>query len=114
MTPATKLNIMIPEQFKQNASLEIKVFGFSVQANYRFYWPGKKEEDQKDPLFSHIEYRAESPIISETGYRSHFFHTQMLDGTDYTSIEELVTTIGENLAIENGYKPPPRGQTTLF
>lgn len=105
---------MIPEQFKQNTSLEISVYGFPVQVRYRFYWPDKKEEDQADPLVSHIEYRAESGIISETGYQSHFFHTQALDGTDYTSIEELVTAIGENLAIENGYKPPPRGQTTLF
>ncbi|MGO3108143.1 hypothetical protein [Sphingobacterium sp. JB170] len=105
---------MIPEQFKQNTNLEIRVFDFPVQVNYRFYWPDKKAEDQKDPLISHIEYRAESGIISETGYRSHFFHTQALDGTDYASIGELVTAIGENLAIENGYKLPHRGQMTLF
>ncbi|MGJ1311702.1 hypothetical protein ACS126_06445 [Sphingobacterium lactis] len=105
---------MIPELFKQNTNLEIRVFDFPVQVNYRFYWPDKKAEDQKDPLISHIEYRAESGIISETGYRSHFFHTQALDGTDYASIGELVTAIGENLAIENGYNPPHRGQMTLF
>jgi hypothetical protein len=49
-----------------------------------------------------------------TGYRSHFFFTQALDGTDYASIAELVTAIGENLAIDNGYQPPARGQMTLF
>lgn len=105
---------MIPEHFKQNTSLEVKVFGFPVKVNYKFYWPDKKEENQKDPLVSHIEYRSESTVISETGYRSHFFHTQALNRTDYGSIEELVTSIGEILALQNGYKPPPRGQMTLF
>jgi len=105
---------MIPEQFKQNTSLEINVFGFPVQVNYSFYWPDKREKAQKDPLVSHIEYRAESYVISETGYRSHFFHTKALEGTDYKTIEELVTAIGESLALENGYNPPTRGQMRLF
>jgi hypothetical protein len=105
---------MIPEQFKQNTELEITVFGCPVQVSYKFYWPEKREQDQKDPLVSHIEYRAESGIVSGTGYRSHFFFTQALDGTDYASIAELVTAIGENLAIDNGYQPPARGQMTLF
>lgn len=105
---------MIPEQFKKNTSLEISVFGFPVQVNYRFYWPEKREKDQKDPLVSHVEYHSQSHVISETGYRSHFFHTQALDGTDHKTIEELVTAIGEHLAIENGYKPPTRGQMSLF
>ncbi|MGJ1261128.1 hypothetical protein [Sphingobacterium spiritivorum] len=105
---------MIPEHFKQNTSLEISVFGFPVQMDYMFYWPEKREHDQKDPLVSHIEYRAESGIVSETGYRSHFFFTQALVGTDYKTIAELVTGIAENLAIENGYQSPARGQMTLF
>ena len=41
---------MIPEQFKQNLNLEIRVFGFPVQVNYKFYWPEKRDENQKDPL----------------------------------------------------------------
>lgn len=105
---------MIPEQFKENLELEIQVFGFPVQVNYRFYWPEKREENQKDPLVSHIEYRADSQIISGTGYRSHFFYTQALSGTNCKDITELVTAIAENLAIENGYKPPSQGQMTLF
>jgi len=105
---------MIPEQFKQNTLLEIRVFGFPVKVDYRFYWPDKKEDDQRDPLVSHIEYRAESEIISGTGYRSYFFYTEALKDTDYTSIEELVTGIAEELAIENGHRRPPRGQMTLF
>lgn len=105
---------MIPEHFKQNTSLEINVFGFPVQVNYKFYWPEKKEENQEDPLVSHIEYQSEHKIISETGYRSHFFHTQAFENTEYGSIEELVTSLAEHLAIQNGYQPPPRGQMTLF
>ncbi|MGO3240763.1 MAG: hypothetical protein ACTIKD_09915 [Sphingobacteriaceae bacterium] len=105
---------MIPEHFKQNTSLEINVFGFPVQVEYKFYWPEKREQDQKDPLVSHIEYRAESGIVSETGYRSYFFYTQALSGTDYADIRQLVTAIGENLALDNGYQPPARGQMTLF
>ncbi|VTP91324.1 hypothetical protein [Sphingobacterium daejeonense] len=104
---------MIPEHFKQNISLEIDVFGFPVQVDYKFYWP-EKRENQKDPLISHIEYRAESYVISETGYRSHFFHTKALEETDYKTIEELVTAIGEHLALDNGYNPPTRGQMRLF
>lgn len=105
---------MIPENFKQNTSLEVQIFGLPVQANYKFYWPEKKEADQADPVVSHIEYRSQSAIISDTGYRSHFFHSSALENTHYTTIAELVIAIGEHLAIENGYKPPPRGQMTLF
>lgn len=113
MTDTTKRSDMIPEQFKQNTSLEISVFGFPVQVNYKFYWPQKGNE-QSDPLVSHIEYRSDSHIISGTGYRSHFFYTESLKGTDFASIDELVTSIGEQLALDNGYDPPPRGQMTLF
>ena len=105
---------MIPEQFKQNLNLEIRKHGFPVQVNYRFYWPEKRDENQQDPLVSHIEYRCESHIISETGYRSHFFFTQGLRNTQLKDIEKLVTTIAEKLSIENGYKPPTKGQMTLF
>lgn len=105
---------MIPEHFKQNTNLEVRIFGFPVQADYKFYWPQKRENDQKDPLVSHIEFRADSRIVSQTGYCSHFFYTQELEKTPYTSIEQLITAIGENLAIENGYSPPTRGQMTLF
>ncbi|MGJ1525505.1 hypothetical protein ACR79H_07590 [Sphingobacterium spiritivorum] len=105
---------MIPEQFKQNTNLEINVFGFLVQVDYRFYWPEKKEAQHGDPLVSHIAYRADSKIVSDTGYRSHFFYTKALENTDYRSIAELVTAIAEELAIENGYDPPSRGQMTLF
>lgn len=105
---------MIPEHFKQNTSLEISVFGLPVQVDYKFYWLERKGQDQADPLVSHIEFRAESGIVSETGYRSHFFYTELLKSTSYSSIEELVTGIAENLAIDNGYKPPARGQMSLF
>ena len=106
---------MIPEHFKQTTCLDIKVFGLPVQVNYTFYWPEFKEKDQADPLVSHIEYHSDFHIISETGYRSHFFHTELLKDTAYSSIEELVTGIGESLAIENGYKPPAPGhQMSLF
>ena len=105
---------MIPEQFKQNTSLEISVFGFPVQVDYRFYYPEKKDAQQADPLVSHIEYRADSGIVSDTGYRSYFFYAKALENTDYRSIAELVTGIAEELAIENGYDPPSRGQMTLF
>lgn len=106
---------MIDEHFKQNTSLGIEVFGQPVQVNFSFYWPEVKGRGQPDPLVSHIEYHSQSKIFSETGYRSHFFHTEALHDTIYTSIEELVTSIGENMAVENGYQPPTKGhQMSLF
>src|SRR5690606_35177987 len=105
---------MIPEHFKQNTSLEINVFGFPVQVEYKFYWPEKREQDQKAHLVSHTEYRAESGIVSETGYRSYSFYTQALSGTDYADIRQLVTASSEKPALDNGYQPPARGQMTLF
>lgn len=106
---------MIAEHFKQNTSLDIEVFGQPVQVNFAFYWPEIKGADQPDPLVSHIEYHSKSNIIGSTGYRSHFFHTDALDNTHYASIEELVKSIGENIAIENGYQAPSKGhQMSLF
>lgn len=105
---------MIPEQFKQNINLEILVFGFPVHVNDKFYWPEKRDVHPKDPLVSHIEFRSDSRIISDTGYRSHFFYTHGLIDTQLKDIEELVTAIAEKLSIENGYKPPIQGQMTLF
>jgi hypothetical protein len=106
---------MIPEQFKQNIDLEIKVYGQDVQVAYRYCWLDKRPDSENEPLVSHMEFRSESPIISETGYRSHFFHTDVLDDTAYRDIEELVTEFGEHFARENGYEPPSIGhQYKLF
>ena len=105
---------MIPEQFKQNLNLDIRVFGFPVQVSYKFYCPEKRGQNQKDPLVSHIVYRSDSRIISETGCRSHFFFTEVLNDTQCENIEELVTAIAEKLSIENGFSPPSHGQMTLF
>src|SRR5690606_37162405 len=101
---------MIPEHFKQNTSLEINVFGFPVQVEYKFYWPEKRVQDQEHPPVSPIEYLAESGIVSATRYRSSFFYTQALSGADYAHIRQLVTAIGANLALDNGYQSPARGQ----
>ena len=106
---------MIPEQFKQNADLEIKVYGQDVQVAYRYYWLDKKPDADHEPLVAHMEFRSESQIISETGYRSHFFHTDVLDDTAYLDIAELVTDFGEHFAREHGYEPPALGhQYKLF
>jgi hypothetical protein len=106
---------MIPEQFKQNIDLEIKVFGHDVQVKYRYYWLDKHPEQGNEPLVSHMEFRSESPIISETGYRSHFFHTDVLNETAYQDIAELVTDFGEHFARAEGYEPPVIGhQFKLF
>ncbi|WP_158993940.1 hypothetical protein [Mucilaginibacter sp. L196] len=106
---------MIPEQFKQNVDLEIKVYGQDVQVAYRYYWLDKHPDPEHEPLVSHMEFRSESPIISETGYRSHFFHTEVLEDTAYRDIAELVTEFGEHFARENGYEPPAIGhQYKLF
>ncbi|SDE11252.1 hypothetical protein SAMN05216464_1044 [Mucilaginibacter pineti] len=106
---------MIPEQFKQNTELNIEVYGHPVSVKYAFYYPEKRIDDQADPLVSHIEYRAESAIISETGYRSHFFHTEALHYCMFKSIQELVINIAEGLAREQGYQPPaPTHQLRLF
>jgi hypothetical protein len=101
---------MIPEQFKQNIDLEIKVYGQDVQVSYRYYWLDKMPEPGNEPLISHMEFRSESPIISETGYRSHFFHTDVLEDTAYQDIAELVTDFGEYFARAEGYVPPAIGQ----
>jgi len=105
---------MILEHFKENLNLEISVFGFPVKVNYQFYWPDKRHVNQKDPLVSHIEFYADSRIISCSGYRSHFFYTQALNDTDCRDIKELVTSIAVKLATDNGYKPSLCGQMTLF
>jgi hypothetical protein len=106
---------VIPEQFKQNIDLTIQVYGRDVQVSYRYYWLDKKPEPGIEPLVSHVEFRSESPIISETGYRSHFFHTSILDNTACRNIMELVTGFGEYFAREEGYEPPrPGNQLKLF
>lgn len=104
----------IPEYFKQNLELEIMVFDQQVSIDYCFWWPEKKENG-KDPMFAHIEFRSESPVISETGYRSHFFHTDYLKETSYQTINELVQAVAEHFAKEMGYEPPLRGsQLRMF
>ena len=106
---------MIPEQFKQNTDLEIQVYGKDVQVSYRYYWLDKRPEPGTEPLIAHMEFRSESPIISETGYRSHFFHTDVLEDTTYRDIAELVTGFGEYFARAEGYEPPAVGnQLKLF
>jgi len=106
---------MIPDHFKENISLEINPFGKPVQVNYCFYWPEKKWESPKDPLFSFMEFRSEPGPISETGYHSYFFHTQILKQGDYPSIEAFVLAVAEHLAKENGYERPVEGsQLQLF
>jgi hypothetical protein len=62
-----------------------------------------------------MEFHSESPIISETGYRSHFFLTGVLKDTAYQDISELVTDFGEHFARAKGYEPPALGyQYKLF
>lgn len=106
---------MIPEFFKENTQLNIKVFGFDVKVGYEYYWPIKKEDAKKDPLVIHIEFRSDSKVISETGYRSHFLFSESLKYCEHKSIEDLVRALGEHLALENGYEPPePQIQLSLF
>jgi len=106
---------MIPEQFKQNKDLEIHVYGQRVQVSYRYYWLDKAPVPGSEPLVSHVEFHSDSPIISETGYRSHFFHTDILEATNCRDIEELVTGFGEYFARAEGYEPPAQGnQLRLF
>lgn len=106
---------MIPEQFKQNVNLDIQVFGHDVQVNYNYYWLDKPRQDGKEPLISHMEFTSDVPVISDTGYRSHFFHTELLHHTTFQTIAELVTHIGEKLSKDSGYEPPaPQYQLSLF
>jgi len=106
---------MIPEFFKENRDLEAKIFGFDVQVGYKYWWPEKKDGQLKDPLVIHIEFRSESKVISETGYRSHFLFSEYLKHCEHKSIEDLVVSLGEHLALENGYQPPePQSQLSLF
>ncbi|MEJ2881070.1 hypothetical protein [Pedobacter sp. GR22-6] len=92
---------MIPDYFKKNLELDVLVFDCPVKVNYRFWWPEPKG-DGKDPMFGHIEFRAEPGLISSTGYRSHFFHTDYLKETPYRSIAEFVVAVGEHFAREIG------------
>lgn len=106
---------MIPEQFKQNVDLEIQVYGHEVRVNYRYYYFDKRPEPGVEPLVSHMEFHTDGSIISETGYRSHFFHTEVLEDTAYQDIAELVKEFGEHFAREEGYEPPKMGnQLKLF
>ncbi|MFD2285984.1 hypothetical protein GJU39_01455 [Pedobacter petrophilus] len=105
---------MIPEIFKQNISLDIKVFGFEVNVDYVYNWPESRKDD-KEPLVVHLEFRSNSHVISSTGYRSHFLFSAFLKDCEYKSIEELAVSLGEHLARENGYEPPqPEQQLSLF
>ena len=106
--------MLIPEVFKQNVGLDITVFDHPVKVVYCFWWPEKKA-DGKDPMFGHIEFRSDSKIISETGYRSHFFHTDYLKETSYQSISEFAQAVGEHFAKEMGHELPVRGsQLRMF
>lgn len=102
-----KLNA-IPEHFKQNLELDIVVFDQPVKVDYCFFWPEKKENG-KDPMFAHVEFRSDSVVISETGYRSHFFHTDYLKETPYKSIDEFIQALAEHFAKEMGYEAPTKG-----
>jgi len=106
---------MIPEQFKQNIDLDIKVYGEDVQASYKYYYFHNPPDPGNEPLVSHMEFRSSGTIVSDTGYQSHFFHTDILEDTAYRDIRELVTAFGEHFARENGYQPPViRHQYKLF
>ncbi|KRT17725.1 hypothetical protein ASU31_00050 [Pedobacter ginsenosidimutans] len=105
---------MIPEIFKENLNVNVRVFGFEVNVDYCYHWPSISS-DGKEPLAVHFEFRSDSKIISSTGYKSHFLFSSSLKYCEYTSIEELCTAIGEHLARENGYEPPePEQQLSLF
>lgn len=106
---------MIPEHFKQNIQLDIRVFGFEVKVDYRYWWPEVKPESSKGPLVCHAEFRCEEPVISHTGYQSHFFYADLLKYSSHSSLEDFLIDLGENLARENGYEPPQLGnQLSLF
>jgi len=105
---------MIPEIFKKDENLDIRVFGFDVNVNYVYNWPNKRNYD-KEPTVVHLEFRSGSQIISGTGYRSHFIFSSFLNKCGYGSIQELAIALGEHLARENGYEPPqPEQQLSLF
>ncbi|PWS32677.1 hypothetical protein [Pedobacter paludis] len=106
---------MIPEHFKQNIQMDIQVFGFEVQVDYRYWWPEKRSDEVKFPLVCHAEFRSDVPIISPTGYHSHFFYAELLKHSEHGSLEEMLVAIGEHLARQNGYEAPERGnQLSLF
>ncbi len=105
---------MIPEIFKEDCNVDIKVFGFDVNVSYVYHWPQKKC-DGNTPTVVHFEFESDSKIISPTGYRSHFLFSSFLDNCHYQSIAELAISLGEHLAKENGYEPPrPEQQLSLF
>jgi len=105
---------MIPEIFRQDVNLDIKVFGFDVNVDDVYNWPVKRN-DEKEPTVVHLEFRSNSHIISSTGYRSHFLFCAFLKVCGFGFIEELAVSLGEHLARENGYEPPqPEQQLSLF
>ncbi|WP_431294521.1 hypothetical protein [Pedobacter sp. P26] len=105
---------MIPEIFKEDLNIDIRVFGFDVNVNYVYHWP-QKRDDGKEPMVVHLEFRSDSHVISSTGYRSHFLFSAFLTDCQYQSIAELAVSLGEHLARENGYEPPqPEQQLSLF
>ena len=60
---------MIPEIFKQDVNLDIRVFGFDVNVNYVYNWPVKRN-DEKEPTVVHLEFRSASPsyLIPDIGH----------------------------------------------
>jgi hypothetical protein len=105
---------VIPAVFKQDANLQIKVFDFDVNVVYTYHWPREIAAD-KEPLTVHLEFRSDYPVISQTGYRSHFLFAASLQNCSYLSIADLATALGHHLARENGYQPPqPDCQLSLF
>lgn len=106
--------MITPEYFKQNVELEIKVFDYPVNVEYRFWWPEKKDNG-KDPMFGHVEFRSDSAILNKTGYRSHLFYTDYLKEKPYRNINEFVQALAEHFAKEMGYEPSGHGsQLRMF
>lgn len=104
---------MIPEFFKENANLNIRVFDFQVNVNYVYHWPMRKA-DGKDPRVVHLEFRSDPHKISQTGYQSIFLLSAYLHEAPYRSIEELAIEMGQHVARENGYDPPEPGRQFSF
>lgn len=101
----------LPDIFRRKCQYyEFTVLGHTVKANYRFWGYSPNPDPKGGAVISHIEF-IDTPVVSGTGYRSHFFNPDLLAA--YSSPEEAVKELALSFMRENGTDKPALVETQL-
>lgn len=98
----------------EELNYQFTILGHSINARYRFWGLFKPPEDRtKGSIISHIEFR-DSPVVSSTGYKSHFFQPELLK--TYSSPNEAMEALALEFMKEMGTdkQKPQINQLSLF